>query len=122
MQNASFAESEKSLVLAGIQGKIKFSASAEQMQRLFGARGGAARQNVLVAAETDSSLKEGGDRAAWSAYRKAKKKKEFARRLDGNAKKGKSKGMGDNQALNGFNRRTSVRIWKGVCTISTFWE
>ena len=121
MQNTSFTESEKSLVLAGIQGKIKFSASAEQMQRLFGARGGAARQNVLVAAETDSSLKEGGDRAAWSAYCTAKKKgicEEGARKC----KKGKSKGMGDGQALNRFNRRASVRIWKGVYTISTCWE
>ena len=87
MQNASFTESEKSLVLAGIQGKIKFSASAKEMRRLFGSRGGAARQSVLVAAETDSSSKEGRERAAWSANRKAKKKKEFARRVDGNAKK-----------------------------------
>ena len=73
MQNGSLPKSEKSLVLSSIQAYMAFPVVAKQMSRLFWPRGGAARQDVLVAADVDASSKEECDYAAWVARRKAKK-------------------------------------------------
>ena len=103
MQNASFTKSEESPVFDGTQGSVNYTTAARQMRRLFGSRGGAARQGILVAAATDVSSE-------------TKKSKEFVRREDGHAKKGENKGNGNGQSLNGFNRRAGVRNRRFMCS------
>ena len=62
-----------SLVLASIQGSANFPTAAEQMRRRVGARGGADRQDVLVAAHADVSSGELSGHAARFPYRGPKK-------------------------------------------------
>ena len=76
MRNAALPRAEKSSILAGAQGNVGFPAVAEQLRRLFGPRGGAAHQDVFVAADIDLSSEEETDFDAWAAYRKAKSEKE----------------------------------------------
>ena len=113
MRNAALSGNEKSLVSARIQGALALAAAAKQMRRLFGYRGSAARQDVLVAADADVSSWDENEHAAWLAHRKAKndgrkdfaRKEDFARNEENAGKKGK-KGRSDGSTLNGCNRRT----------------
>ena len=50
------------------------SAVARQLRRVFGPRGGAARQNALAATDVDANSNGESDFAEWVARRKAKKK------------------------------------------------
>ena len=60
-------------MFASAQGTLGFPAVTKRMGRLFGPRGGAACQYVLVAADIDASSEEETDFEAWVAYRKVKK-------------------------------------------------
>ena len=62
-----------------------------------------------MAKHTDATSAKESDHAARSPYRKARRKKDFAKREGGEVKKGGNKGKGDGQTLYGFNRRTGVR-------------
>ena len=81
-QNASLAQSGKSLVVASVRGALGIAAVARQMRWLFGPRGGAARQHVLAAAGADA-ISNHNCCAAWAAYRKARKKGEKRKVGDG---------------------------------------
>ena len=83
--------------MASAQGNFGGPAVAMRMRRFFGTRGGAARQDVLVAADMDAPSAEGANYRAGSAHRKAKK---------GVGNKRKVKGRG--QSSNGFTRRTGL--------------
>ena len=109
MQNAAFSRSEKSWVLASVQGDLGFPAASKQMRRLFVPRGGAGRQDVLVAANIDLSSEAGTDFEAWVAYREAKKKSWKKKREDGDARKNAGKAKGGGQTLNGYTRETGSR-------------
>ena len=74
MRDAALSENEKSLALASIRSTVAFPEVASQMRRLFGPRGGAARQDVLVAADLDAASEE-EDFARCAGYCKAKKGK-----------------------------------------------
>ena len=50
-QDAALPSSEESFILASAQGNSGAPAVAKQTRRLFGSRGDAARQDVLVAAD-----------------------------------------------------------------------
>ena len=76
---------EKSLVLAGVQGKAGIRAVARRMRRFFGPHGGAVRQDVLVATDVDFESND-DDYAAWAAYRQAGKRKEEGGRVWGDEK------------------------------------
>ena len=71
VQTAAFSRSEESSVLASAQGNSGFPAVAEHMRRLFGPRGGAVAQDVLIAADFDVSWEDGVDFEEWVAYCKA---------------------------------------------------
>ena len=60
-----------------IRGNMGFPVVAKEMRRLSGQRGGAARQDVLVASEFAASSEESGDFAAWVKRRKAKRRGEI---------------------------------------------
>ena len=72
VQNASLVRSGESLALARMQSALTFPLAAKQMSRLFGPRGSAARQDVLLAADVDSVTEEESDLAARAAYGQAK--------------------------------------------------
>ena len=73
MQNAPLSKSEKLLASARIQGNMDFPDAATQMRRLSGPCGGAAHQDVLVAADVDvSSEKEKGGEEEWGQRREKK--------------------------------------------------
>ena len=62
MRNAALSRNEKSLLLAGVRGRLDFRNAAKQMRRFFDPCGRLARQDVLAAAgmaarpdEADSS-------------------------------------------------------------------
>ena len=55
MRNAESPENEKSLVQAHIRATLAFPQASSQTRRLFGPRGRAARQDVLVAANLDAA-------------------------------------------------------------------
>ena len=73
MQGASLAMSEGYPVLASNQRDVNFPTAAYQMRRLFGPRGGAAREDVCVAADMNWPSGTESDRASRLAHRKAKK-------------------------------------------------
>ena len=54
MQNAPLPKSGESLAMARIRSTLASPVVAIQMRRLFGQRGNAARQDVLLAAEADT--------------------------------------------------------------------
>ena len=70
----------------------------EEIALTLGPRGGASRQDVLVAEDMGASSEEETDFEAWVAHRKAKKK--------GGKKKRRG---GDARTLNGLNRRAGIR-------------
>ena len=76
---------------------------------MFGPRGGAARQDVVVAADTDLRSASGKDEEARAAKRKAKKQSEMKRQGEKASRMGKEKAQRDGQKLYGFNRQTAVR-------------
>ena len=67
MQKAAFSENEKTLVLASLHNAPGLSEVSAQMRSLFGPRGCASRQDVLVAADMDAVAGE-EDLEAWIAY------------------------------------------------------
>ena len=69
MQNTALSRSGKSLALASAQGDLGFPAFARHVRRILGPRGSAARQDVLVAADTGMSSEEGTDLEACVAHR-----------------------------------------------------
>ena len=75
IKNAALSRPEESSVSAIAQGNPGCSAVATQMRRLLGPRGGADRQNVLVAADIGLPSEEKADLEARAAYRKARKEK-----------------------------------------------
>ena len=105
MQNAALAKSERSLMLASIQNTPPFPAATNQMCRLFGPRGNAARQDVLLAADMETAPEE-EDCAARAAYGKADKEKRKEKGGKDRGKTGKSEDREEGRALNCFNRRT----------------
>ena len=74
-QDAALPSSEESFVLACAQGNSGAPAVAKEMRRLFGPRGDAARQDVLVAADIAWPWGKETDFDARAAYSKAKKGK-----------------------------------------------
>ena len=74
MQNASQPLPETSLALASVEGNPGIFAAARQMGRLFGPRGGVARQVVPGAAAVDATSREDDYFALWVAYRQAERK------------------------------------------------
>ena len=86
-----------------------FSDVAKQMRRLSGARCGAARQGVLVAADADGYSVSDKDNIARVVSRKAKKQGDVTGKEERTPRKNRSKVKGGGQALNGFYRRTGVR-------------
>ena len=81
MQDAALSKNGKPLALAGIQDTLAFPVVANQMRRLFGPRGNAARQDL-------DTVSEEADFGAWVAYRKAEGKKR-EEGSDGRGKTGK---------------------------------
>ena len=80
MRNAALSRNEKSLLLAGVQGRLDFRNAAKRMRRFVDPCGRLARQNVFAATgmaarpdEEDPSYQP------WVAYRDAKKKGEADR-------------------------------------------
>ena len=72
MHNGALSKNGKSPVLNSIRNALAFPEVACQMRRLFGPRGSATRQNVLVAADMGTVAEE-EDFEACAACRKAKK-------------------------------------------------
>ena len=91
IQNASPSRPEKSLILASVQGDTTFPVVAKQMRRIFGPCGGAARQDVLVAADMDAASEEGTDFEASTAYGKAKNRGKRESREDGDGRQSKKR-------------------------------
>ena len=89
MQNAAVSRSDKSLVLASVHVNVGLPAVAKQTRRLFGSRGGAARQDALVTANIDVSSAEKTDFEALASHRLAKKQGG-----DGDARKSDTKPVG----------------------------
>ena len=54
---------------------------------------------MLLAADVDLLSEKEIDQAAWSAHRKEEKRREFARKEDGRAKKGEVGNMGDSRSV-----------------------
>ena len=77
-QNVALPKNEKILVLASLRDALVFSEVPAQMHRLFGPRGRASRQDVLVAADIDA-VSEEEEFEAWTAYRKAKRARKDGR-------------------------------------------
>ena len=75
MQIAPLSRSEKSLVLASMQGNQGISAVARPLRRLFGLCGDAVCQGLLAATAVGANSKNGGDLAALIAHSKVKKRK-----------------------------------------------
>ena len=75
-QNVSSPEAEKPLVLASIRAKM--TGCVDRMRRLRGSRGGAARQDVLLAADADLAAGEESDHAAWLVRRNKKRKRNLS--------------------------------------------
>ena len=67
------------------------------MRRLFGPRDGAAREEVLVAADIDASSEGETDFEASAARREVRKGGEKKRRADDDARKGQNEVRGDGQ-------------------------
>ena len=59
--------------MASVRGALSFPAAAKNVGQLSDPRGGAARQDVFVAADVEEPLGCGREQKARSAYRKAKK-------------------------------------------------
>ena len=59
MKNAALSRTEKSPLLAGVQGSFGFPFATTQMRRLFDPLGGPARQDVLTATIWDMDTDEG---------------------------------------------------------------
>ena len=72
MRNAALSENAKTIVLASLGNALPFPQVSAQTRRLFGPRGRASRQDVLVTQDMDMAFEE-EDFEAWLAYRKAKR-------------------------------------------------
>ena len=79
------------------------------MRRLCGPCGGAARQDVLVAADMHVSSGPEIDYETRVAHRNAEREGRNKKREDGDARNFKNKVEGDGPTLNGFNRRDGIR-------------
>ena len=101
MQDAAVSRPDKSLVLAGAPGNSGLPTAAKQMRGLFGPRGSAARQDVLVAADIDVLSGEIADFEAWAAYCKTKKKGGGEKRSDGDVRRSENEVNDHGQTLNG---------------------
>ena len=78
MRNAALPHAEKSLLLARVQGSLRFPIAARQMRRLFDPRGGPARQDVPTATGRDmESEREDLLYEDWAAYWRAKKRRKI---------------------------------------------
>ena len=82
-----------------MQGALGSHAVANQMRRLFGPRGGAARRDGSVAADIDVFSGAETDFEGWASYRFAKKTGAQNTREDGDARASKKKVTGDGQTL-----------------------
>ena len=89
------------MVLASVWGNLAAPAVAKQMRRLLGARGGAARGDVPVAADRDAPFAEENAFEVCVAYRPVKKKSGEKRREDGEAKRRTNKVKGQRQSFYG---------------------
>ena len=79
---------ERSLELASVQGGLDFLDVANTVRRVFGQRGGSAREDVSLAADADSPSKSGKYNEARVAYRKAKKQSGMKRKEEKGSRKG----------------------------------
>ena len=79
MQNAALSRQDMSLVLASAQKRLDFMDVAATMRRLCGSRGGAARQDFLIAADAGDARKREDGNAACVACKKAKNKNKWRR-------------------------------------------
>ena len=79
------------------------------MRRLFGQRGNAARQDVLLVADADTASGKESEYAAGAAQRTAKKEKKKERRSETRGKKGGNLNKDEGRTLDGFNRKTGER-------------
>ena len=61
------------------------------MRRLFRSGGSAAGQDVVAAADVGASSEDANDQAAWLAYRRAKKIRDFFRKEGIERKKAKKR-------------------------------
>ena len=78
------------------------------MRRVFGPRGGAARQDVLAATDVNVNWNYEEDFAPWVAYRK-EKKKGVKKAEDGGTEKPKDKGEGRRPNTTRHRRNTDLR-------------
>ena len=114
LRDASLSRSEKSAVVASVQGNLGVSAAARQIRRLLRPRGGAAREDVSAAGDVDSNSNDQDDFAAWDAYRKARKndkgnaKVGGATKMEGEVKEGGRTPNGIEQNT-GLSKRCSWR-------------
>ena len=83
LQNAGLSRQEKSLALASSQKSLTFMGVAASMRRLFGSRGGAIRQNVLITQDVEGPFGRESDQGARATYKKAKKQGVGQKRRDG---------------------------------------
>ena len=109
MQNAALPGTEKSLLLASVQGSLDFPIVAKQVRRPFDPCGEPARQGVLAATEMDKQSDEDLSFEASAAYWEAEKKGRDSPQKLKNTPKGAKKIKGDGHVLNGPNRRTGER-------------
>ena len=90
-------------------------AVARQIRRLLGSRSGAARQDVLVAADIDAASGEETDFEARAALRKAKKRGGAKGGEGGDARRSGNKVEEAGLALNGLNWRAGNRNRRVSC-------
>ena len=91
MQHAALSRQEGALVLASTQKSPAFTEVTMATQRFFGPGGGAARQDVLAAADVDEPFGSDEDQEACAAYRKAEKQEMRQRMGNGIPKKSSGK-------------------------------
>ena len=94
MKNASLPRPEKSLALASVRGNVGLSAVGRLMRRLSVPCEGAARQDVLAAANVDAASEGDENFEAWSAIRKAEKTAGKTKRGDWRFEARESRGDG----------------------------
>ena len=95
--------------------QLRPPAASSQIRRLFGPRGSAARQDVLVAADLDAASEEEDfaaseeDSASRVAFRKAETEKEKEQGGEENGETGGSKQREGRRTMDTFDRQTGER-------------
>ena len=96
-------------MLASSQKNLRFVDVAANTRRLFGSRGGAARQDVLVTEDVDEPLGGDGNREACVANKKGKKQEVGQKRREGAPSVSGDKVKRNSQTLNGSNCRAGSK-------------